>query len=212
MEQAESFGTWLKRERKRRRLTQQTLGQRISYSVDHIRKVEADERRFGDAQARLLADVFTIPDDMTEAFVAWARGGTTQPALLLDSVLPGEEQPHPSPPTQLTPMPSAAVPSFPSPTADLRSPSLLAVRNVSCRALGLLVCCSLIVCLLMGGVATLAYRQGHTAATGRIVPGGLWHSPGQHFVSQGDIVRFAARAYPTHPGDPAIDHVNFTVS
>jgi len=43
-----------------------------------------------------------------------------------------------------------------------------------------------------------------------IVPGGSWISPmNQQRVS--DIVHFAAYAYPTHPGDPAIDYVNFTM-
>ena len=42
-----------------------------------------------------------------------------------------------------------------------------------------------------------------------IKPGGAWISPGGKTV--GDEISFAAYAYPTHPGDPAIDHVNFTI-
>jgi len=47
--------------------------------------------------------------------------------------------------------------------------------------------------------------------TSTIKPGGMWISP-----NNGDTVRdpvyFAAHAYPTNPGDPPIDHVNFTVN
>ncbi len=42
-----------------------------------------------------------------------------------------------------------------------------------------------------------------------IKPGGAWISPGGKTI--GDEIRFAAYAYPTHSGDPAIDHVNFTI-
>jgi len=40
-------------------------------------------------------------------------------------------------------------------------------------------------------------------------PGGAWISPTGNNVS--DVISFAAYAYPTRPGDPAIDHVNFTI-
>lgn len=44
----------------------------------------------------------------------------------------------------------------------------------------------------------------------KILPGGVWISPadGQNV---GDVLHFAAHAYPTRPGDPLIDHVNFTI-
>jgi transcriptional regulator with XRE-family HTH domain len=42
-----------------------------------------------------------------------------------------------------------------------------------------------------------------------IKPGGAWFSPRGDTV--GDVISFAVYAYPTHPGDPAIDHVNFTI-
>jgi transcriptional regulator with XRE-family HTH domain len=43
-----------------------------------------------------------------------------------------------------------------------------------------------------------------------IVPGGSWISPMNGQTISG-IVHFAAYAYPTNLGDPAIDHVNFTM-
>lgn len=45
----------------------------------------------------------------------------------------------------------------------------------------------------------------------KIIPGGLWISPADG-QTVGDVIHFAAHAYPTHPGDPSIDHVNFTIS
>jgi transcriptional regulator with XRE-family HTH domain len=42
-----------------------------------------------------------------------------------------------------------------------------------------------------------------------IKPGGAWISPSGKTI--GDVIPFAAYAYPTHPGDPEIDHVNFTM-
>jgi len=53
-------------------------------------------------------------------------------------------------------------------------------------------------------------RGMYIAAPVRIVPGGRWISPmkGQTI---NDIIHFAAHAYPTNPGDPPIDHVNFTI-
>ncbi len=42
-----------------------------------------------------------------------------------------------------------------------------------------------------------------------IKPGGAWISPSEKTI--GDVIPFAAYAYPTHSGDPEIDHVNFTI-
>jgi hypothetical protein len=47
--------------------------------------------------------------------------------------------------------------------------------------------------------------------TSTIKPGGLWISPNNGDTVT-DPVSFAAHAYPTNPGDPPIDHVNFTVN
>lgn len=45
----------------------------------------------------------------------------------------------------------------------------------------------------------------------QIKPGGVWISPNAATSTVGDVVYFAAHAYPTHQGDPAIDDVNFTM-
>ncbi len=44
----------------------------------------------------------------------------------------------------------------------------------------------------------------------RAIPGGTWISPSNNFIPTG-VIHLAAHAYPTNPGDPPIDHVNFTV-
>ena len=60
--------------------------------------------------------------------------------------------------------------------------------------------------LVTGGVITYLMYLAHPSA---IKPGGGWISPiGKTVKSR---IYFAAYAYPTHEGEPAIDHVNFTV-
>ncbi len=45
-----------------------------------------------------------------------------------------------------------------------------------------------------------------------VAPGGVWITPGTGFVVSGNILHFAARAYPTSPGDPRIAAVYFTAT
>ena len=60
--------------------------------------------------------------------------------------------------------------------------------------------------LVTGGVITYVMYLDHPSA---IKPGGGWISPiGKTVKSR---IYFAAYAYPTHEGEPAIDHVNFTI-
>lgn len=68
--------------------------------------------------------------------------------------------------------------------------------------------------IIGGGALILAVALGVIAyvvrpfSSSHIKPGGAWISPSGSTV--GDIVHFAAYAYPTNNGDPQIDHVNFT--
>ena len=48
------------------------------------------------------------------------------------------------------------------------------------------------------------------APRAHVMPGGMWLSPFDRATIR-DTLDFVARAYPTNPGDPAIDHVNFTI-
>lgn len=66
----------------------------------------------------------------------------------------------------------------------------------------------------IGMVLVLALALGilfyseHPFSPLHIEPGGAWISPVGSTV--GNIIQFAAYAYPTHTGEPEIDHVNFT--
>ena len=137
------FSAWLKRERKQRRLTQQQLGQQISCSADQIRKIEADERRFGEAQARLLAELFGIPTDEIETFVVWSRGGVppanltiTTESRAVDSA-PLTLLDHPAPaPSSLALSPVALETAKPSPLPHSQGPVAppLALGSYGCAA------------------------------------------------------------------------------
>jgi transcriptional regulator with XRE-family HTH domain len=52
--------------------------------------------------------------------------------------------------------------------------------------------------------------NAYLSASRHIKPGGGWISPFNGQVVS-EVVHFAAYAYPTHPKEPLIDHVNFTV-
>ena len=66
----------------------------------------------------------------------------------------------------------------------------------------------LILILIVIGIVLLAHIT-NPPRPATIKPGGSWFSPSGNTV--GDQISFAAYAYPTHAGDPAIDHVNFTI-
>jgi transcriptional regulator with XRE-family HTH domain len=62
----------------------------------------------------------------------------------------------------------------------------------------------IVLTLLIVIVGSRIYSAAH------IKPGGSWISPGNG-QTVGSIVHLSAYAYPTDPGDPEIDHVNFTL-
>ena len=66
----------------------------------------------------------------------------------------------------------------------------------------------LILILVVIGIGLLMHITNPPRPT-TIKPGGAWISPGGKTI--GDVIPFAAYAYPTHSGDPEIDHVNFTI-
>jgi predicted ATPase/transcriptional regulator with XRE-family HTH domain len=113
MEAVESFGAWLKKQRRALDLTQQALADRAGCSLVTIRKFESDERRPSRQLAELLADCLAITADERETFIAFAR----QPELTLSALAPpGSLQipPLPAPAaTPLLPPPRKAVPEPP---------------------------------------------------------------------------------------------------
>src|SRR5690349_450414 len=69
-----TFGQWLRQHRKVLDFTQEGLAERIACSYIAIHKIEAGERRPSRQVAYLLADLFDVPAEEREAFIAFARG------------------------------------------------------------------------------------------------------------------------------------------
>ena len=61
METTNSFGYWIRRQRKALDLTQQVLAERVGCSLAAIKKIEADERRPSRQVAERLAEVLGVP-------------------------------------------------------------------------------------------------------------------------------------------------------
>ncbi len=67
--------------------------------------------------------------------------------------------------------------------------------------------------IIVGAIVIFAIAFGviRLMIPAHIEPGGVWVSPNPAYAKVGDNIHFAAYAYPTHEGDPAIDYVNFTM-
>ena len=74
MNDTASFAQWLKEHRKSLDLTQEGLAERIGCSYDAVHKMEGGTRRPSRQVAELLADLFNVPAEEREAFIAFARG------------------------------------------------------------------------------------------------------------------------------------------
>ncbi len=74
MESTNSFGYWIRRQRKALDLTQQVLADRVGCSLAAIKKIESDERRPSRQIAERLADALGVPAGQRERFLEVARG------------------------------------------------------------------------------------------------------------------------------------------
>lgn len=74
METTNSFGYWVRRQRKALDLTQQALAERVGCSVATIKKIEGDERRPSRQIAERLADILGVPASQRAIFLECARG------------------------------------------------------------------------------------------------------------------------------------------
>jgi predicted ATPase/transcriptional regulator with XRE-family HTH domain len=74
VEEAVSFGQWMKQRRKEMDLTQEELAQKVGCAAINIRKIEANERRPSKPMAALLAKHLNIPAEEYEKFERFARG------------------------------------------------------------------------------------------------------------------------------------------
>jgi transcriptional regulator with XRE-family HTH domain/tetratricopeptide (TPR) repeat protein len=77
LDQLNSFGYWVRRQRKLLDMTQSDLAQKVSCSLSMIRKIEHDERRPSEQLANLLAENLAIDDSQQQLFLQMARGQFT---------------------------------------------------------------------------------------------------------------------------------------
>ncbi len=77
MEARDSFGYWVRRQRKSLDLTQEELAQRVGCALVTLRKIEADERRPSMQMAERLAQCLAVPTSEWPGFVAAAMGRAT---------------------------------------------------------------------------------------------------------------------------------------
>jgi transcriptional regulator with XRE-family HTH domain len=90
METTNSFGYWIRRQRKALDLTQQALAERVGCSLAAIKKIEGDERKPSRQIAERMADVLGVPGNQRELFIEYARGlrSVDQLSLRRESVAP----------------------------------------------------------------------------------------------------------------------------
>jgi len=96
------FRSWLKRQRAKRGLTQETLGELVGYSVQTIRKIEVGYRRPSLQLAFRLAEVLQLPPEEQEAWMSAARA-VAEPDDLEESPTPGPTASIHTLPAYLTP-------------------------------------------------------------------------------------------------------------
>jgi len=94
METTNSFGYWVRRQRKALDLTQRVLADRVGCSLAAIKKIESDERRPSRQIAERLADILGVSSSQRQVFLEVARG--IRP---VDQLLLAREPTSPSPPT-----------------------------------------------------------------------------------------------------------------
>jgi predicted ATPase/DNA-binding XRE family transcriptional regulator len=86
MNASQSFGDWVKQQRRRLDLSQTDLAARISYSVDLLRKVEQGRQKPSRALAKKLVQALQVPESEHDLWLNFARG--------LSDKMPGESATH----------------------------------------------------------------------------------------------------------------------
>src|SRR5260221_14284037 len=74
MNSDQSFGDWLRQQRRALDLTQEELAGQVGCSAITLRKLEAEERRPSKQIAERLADVLQVPPGERPDFLRFARG------------------------------------------------------------------------------------------------------------------------------------------
>src|SRR5215470_1999802 len=70
----QSFGEWLRQQRRARDLTQEELARQVGCSAITLRKLEAETRRPSKQVAERLADALQVPPAERVSFLRFARG------------------------------------------------------------------------------------------------------------------------------------------
>jgi predicted ATPase/DNA-binding XRE family transcriptional regulator len=83
MDIPDSFGYWVKRQRKALDLTQEELAARVGCAAVTLRKIEADERRPSCQMAKRLADCLALPSGEVPMFLAVAARQRTPASMKL---------------------------------------------------------------------------------------------------------------------------------
>jgi transcriptional regulator with XRE-family HTH domain len=74
METTNSFGYWIRRQRKALDLTQRALADKVGCSLAAIKKIEGDERRPSRQVAERMAEVLGVSANQHKIFLEVARG------------------------------------------------------------------------------------------------------------------------------------------
>src|SRR5215470_4764253 len=99
----QSFGEWLRRQRRALDLTQEELAAQVGCSAITLRKLEAETRRPSKQIAERLAEVLQVPPDEWPTFLRFARGDPfAAPPTQIASNERAEHRPHHNLPLQLT--------------------------------------------------------------------------------------------------------------
>src|SRR6266508_1082018 len=111
MDEASSFGYWLRRRRKALDLTQEELAQRVGCATETIKKIETDVRRPSRQMAERIAACLALPPAEHAAFLKAARAELAADQLAvatapLDATAGVPDAPLPAP---AVPLPSGTV-------------------------------------------------------------------------------------------------------
>lgn len=158
MESVDSFGAWVRQQRRKLDLTQDELAQRAACSLSAVRKIESDERRPSRQVAEALADALNIPPSERPKFLKAARAAL-QGERLNDATTPAPVLPIAPPATVTAPaihMPTPSTPLVGREAELARIAQLLAEPT-----------CRLLTFVGLGGVGKtrLAIQAATTAAT-----------------------------------------------
>jgi transcriptional regulator with XRE-family HTH domain len=98
-QRGDTFGPWLRRQRKTLLMTQADLGQLCGVAGDTIQKIEVGMSRPSKQVAMLLAEALNIPPVDRLSFIQWARGVAQPPLSVVDNRI---DSPHPTQTPQLS--------------------------------------------------------------------------------------------------------------